>query len=168
MFFDNWEGIYRTVIIAVLTYPALVLMLRASGKRTLSKMNMFDFIITIALGSTLATIILNVDIAYAEGLTALAILILLQFVVTWLSVRSSGFNALVKGEPRLLYYDGRFIAEAMKKERMNEDEIKQSVRKNGQASFETVKAVVLETDGSLSIIQKDSGESETVLENLKK
>lgn len=167
MFFDDWEGIYRTIFIALLTYPVLILMLRASGKRTLSKMNMFDFIITIALGSTLATILLDENIAYAEGLTGLAILILLQYVVTWFSVRSSGFNSLIKGEPRMLYYDGRFMAEAMRKERMNKDEIKQSVRKNGQASFEKVKAVVLETDGSLSIIQKDSGEKETVLNDLK-
>lgn len=167
MFFDNWEGIYRTLIIAVLTYPVLILMLRVSGKRTLSKMNMFDFIVTIALGSTVATILLNSDIAYAEGLTALAILILLQYIVTWLSVRSSGFNKIIKGEPRLLYYKGAFIGEAMRKERMNEDEIRQAVRKNGKASFEKIEAVVLETDGSLTVVETGTGEKETVLKNLK-
>ncbi|SDO61740.1 DUF421 domain-containing protein [Alkalicoccus daliensis] len=167
MFFDNWEGIYRTVIIAVLTYPVLILMLRASGKRTLSKMNMFDFIITIALGSTVATILLNADVSYVEGLTGLAILIFLQYIVTWFSVRSASFNKMIKGDPRLLYYKGAFIGEAMRKERMNEDEIKQAVRKNGKASFEKVEAVVLETDGSLSVIESGSGEKETVIKDLK-
>ncbi|WP_054636533.1 DUF421 domain-containing protein [Thalassobacillus sp. C254] len=160
MFFEDWEGIIRVVIISLCIYPLLIFMLRISGKRTLSKMNMFDFIITIALGSTVATILLNEEVTYAEGVAALAMLIILQFIVTSLSVRVSAVNRLIKAEPRLLYYDGNFNIEAMKKERINKDEIKQAVRTNGQPSLHHVKAVVLETDGSLSVIQgEEEGEA---------
>jgi uncharacterized membrane protein YcaP (DUF421 family) len=55
IFFNVWESIVRTLVIGVLAYAILILQLRISGKRTLSKMNAFDFIVTIALGSTLAT-----------------------------------------------------------------------------------------------------------------
>jgi uncharacterized membrane protein YcaP (DUF421 family) len=163
MFFDDWQGIYRTIIIAFSVYPLLIIMLRVSGKRTLSKMNMFDFIITIALGSTVATILLDANIAYAEGMTAIAMLILLQFLATWLSVRAPFFNSLIKGEPRLLFYEGKFMDSAMKKERIKEDEIKQAVRTNGHVSLNTVQAVVLETDGSLSVMGKSESSSESVL-----
>ncbi|WP_147802681.1 DUF421 domain-containing protein [Alkalicoccus halolimnae] len=163
MFFDDWQGIYRTIIIAFCVYPLLILMLRISGKRTLSKMNMFDFIITIALGSTVATILLDANIAYAEGMTAIAMLILLQFLATWLSVHAAFFNSLIKGEPRLLFYEGTFMDGAMKKERIKEDEIKQAVRTNGHVSLNTVQAVVLETDGSLSVMGKSESSSESVL-----
>lgn len=84
----------------------MVLLLRVSGKRTLTKMNAFDLVVTVALGSTLATVLLTKSVALAEGLTAFVLLIFLQFVLTWLSVRSRAVSRLVKSEPTLLVYQG--------------------------------------------------------------
>ncbi len=94
-FFEDWSGLGRVIVVGTLTYVALVLILRISGKRTLSKMNAFDLVVTVALGSTLATIILSKDVALAEGILALGLLIGLQYVVTWSSVRSNTINHLV-------------------------------------------------------------------------
>ena len=58
MFFQGWEGILRTVIVGILGYVTLVAFLRISGKRTLAKLNAFDLVVTVALGSTLAVIFL--------------------------------------------------------------------------------------------------------------
>ena len=63
-------------------------------------MNAFDLVVTVALDSTLATVLLSSNVALAEGLLAFALLISLQFGVTWLSVRSSTFRRLVKNEPK--------------------------------------------------------------------
>ena len=84
----------------------LLLLLRVSGKRTLTKMNAFDLVVTVALGSTLATVLLTKSVALAEGLTAFVLLIFLQFVLTWLFVRSQAASRLVKSEPTLLVYQG--------------------------------------------------------------
>ena len=84
----------------------LLLLLRVSGKRTLTKMNAFDLVVTVALGSTLATVMLTKSVALAEGLTAFVLLIFLQFVLTWLFVRSQAASRLVKSEPTLLVYQG--------------------------------------------------------------
>ena len=59
MLFDSWAGLGRVVLIGTLAYGALVLLLRISGKRTLSKLNAFDLVVTVALGSTLATVLLS-------------------------------------------------------------------------------------------------------------
>jgi len=75
IFFNSWFDLLRVLIVAVLAYASLVGFLRVSGKRTLSKMNAFDLVVTVALGSTLATILLSKDVALAEGLLALAVLI---------------------------------------------------------------------------------------------
>lgn len=93
--FDGWSGVVRVLVIAPAAYGALVLILRVSGKRTLSKLNAFDLIITIAIGSTLASIITSKSLALLEGLTALALLVAMQFVVTATSVRFKSVNALV-------------------------------------------------------------------------
>ena len=97
--FSGWDTVGRTVVIGALAYAGLVLLLRISGRRTLSKMNAFDFVVTVAFGSTLATILLNKNVALAEGLTAFAVLVGLQFAVTWTSVRLAWFRRAVTGEP---------------------------------------------------------------------
>ncbi len=109
MFFDGWLGIGRVILVGVLAYLALIVLLRVSGKRTLSKMNAFDLVVTVALGSMLATVLLSSSVALLEGITAFALLILLQYVIAWLSVRSSAVSRLVKAEPALLAYNGRLL-----------------------------------------------------------
>ena len=102
MFFDDWSGLGRVVIVGALAYLGLVAMLRVSGNRTLAQMSAFDFVVTVALGSTLATVLLSRDVSLAEGLTAFALLIGLQYAITWLSVRFPVVEMSVKSEPRLL------------------------------------------------------------------
>jgi uncharacterized membrane protein YcaP (DUF421 family) len=153
MFFDGWMPLARILVLGTLAYAALVLLLRVTGKRTLSKLNAFDLIVTVALGSTLATVLLSKDVALAEGLTALALLILLQGALTWLSVHSPRVSRLVKSEPSLLFLEGRFLQGAMKRERVTEDELRSAVRQQGIGRLEEVAAVVLETDGSLNVIR---------------
>jgi uncharacterized membrane protein YcaP (DUF421 family) len=166
MFFDNWMGLVRTAFVGICAYAALLLLLRISGKRTLSKMNAFDLIVTVALGSTLATIMLSKDTALAEGVLALALLIFLQLTITWLSVRSARVSRLVKAEPRLLFHNGEFLWSAMTMERVNKGEILQAVRSQGFGSLATVEAVVLETDGSFSVLKKTDQPPAALLSNV--
>ncbi|MDQ3547563.1 MAG: DUF421 domain-containing protein [Chloroflexota bacterium] len=154
MFFDNWYELLRIVVLAILAYSALVAILRISGARTLSKMNAFDLIVTVALGSTLATTILSRDVALVEALLAFVMLVGLQFVVTWLSVRSATFVNLVKSEPVLLVYEGQQLDGQMRRARVEEAAILQALRMQGIRSLDQVEAVVLETDGSFSVISK--------------
>lgn len=165
MFFNNWSDIFRTLIVGLLAYGGLILLLRVSGKRTLAKMNAFDLIVTVALGSTLATILLTKDVALAEGLTAFGLLIGLQFAIAWLSVRSKTVRNLVKSEPALLFYRGQFVDRALKAERVTVDEVYAAIRAQGIARLEAVEAVVLETDGSFTTIQQ-SDEEATVLKTV--
>lgn len=126
-------------------------MLRVSGKRTLSKLNAFNLVVTVALGSTLATILLSRSTALAEGLAAPAMLIALQFAVTWTSTRSGRFAKLVRAEPSLLLRDGEPLPAAMRRERITEGELRSAIRAGGGASFSDAETVILESDGALSV-----------------
>ena len=168
MFFDNWIGLLRVLVVGTLAYAGLVALLRVSGKRTLSKMNAFDFVVTVALGSTLATVLLSKDVALLEGMLAFALLIFLQLAITWLSVRSEKFQALLKAQPRLLLYGGRILPEALREERVSEEELRAAVRAQGAGSLEELGAVVLETDGSFSVLQQArKGGSDSALLNVR-
>lgn len=153
MIFNGWESMLRTTIITILAYSMLVFFLRASGKRTLSKMNAFDLVVTIALGSTLATVALNKNVALADGVLAFFLLIGLQYLLSFLTVRSRRINNLVKSTPALLVYRGQMLRQAMDAERINEDEIYAVIREKGFSSLEEIDAVVLETDGSMTVIR---------------
>ena len=166
MFFDDWFGLIRILIVGVIAYGALIFLLLASGKRTLSKWNAFDFVVTIALGSTFATVIVSKDVSFAEGVFALGLLIGLQFVITWLSVRFKWVESLVKAKPTLLFSQGEFLSDAMRRQRVVEGEVRMAIRAKGIAAVEEVEAVVLETDGSFSVIKKSKTDSRTALEGV--
>jgi uncharacterized membrane protein YcaP (DUF421 family) len=166
MFFGGWETLLRVLVLGVLAYVALVLLLVTSGKRTLSKMNSFDFVVTVALGSTLATVLLSRTITLAEGVLAFAVLIGLQFAITWLSVRSSRVSHLVKLEPTMLFYRGEFLWRAMHRERVTESEILQAMREKSIASQSEVEAVVLETSGELSVVKRSKQATPSALANV--
>jgi uncharacterized membrane protein YcaP (DUF421 family) len=152
-----------------LIYLVLIFLLRISGKRTLSKWNSFDFIVTIALGSSLATILLSKDTSLIQGMIALALLIFLQCVITFISVRSKLFEKLIKAKPTLLYHRGQFLEDKLKKQRVTKKEILAAVRNSGFASLDQVEAVVLETDGSFSVLNiLDGKQSPGALEDVEK
>ena len=156
-FFSGWQSLFRILVVGVLAYATLILFLRFSGKRTLSKMNAFDLIVTVALGSTLANVLLNEDVALAEGALAFALLVGLQFVVTWSSVRARWVRQFVTGEPVMLLHRGDFLPSALRQARVTQDEIRAAVRAAGLASLVDAEAVVLETDGSFSVIRRGEG-----------
>lgn len=152
-----WNGagtVVRTVVLGVASYAALVVAVRLSGKRTLSKLNAFDLVVTVALGSTLASMLLSPSTALAQGVAAFATLIGLQTLVAWLSSRSERVDSLVKSTPTLLLYQGRILDDALRAERVTEEEVRTAIREAGLSRVSEVEAVVLESSGSLSCVRR--------------
>lgn len=152
IFFDNWSKLGRSLILAVTAYASLVILLRISGKRTLSKMNVFDFVFVVALGSTLANTILSTDTTLADGVLAFIALISLQIFLSWLCVKSHRLDKIVNGEPALILHKGKFLYEAMERERVTEEEIRAAIRNQNLTTLDEIDSVVLETDGTFSIV----------------
>lgn len=124
IFFDSWESILRTLLIGLFSYVALILMLRIVGNRTLSQLNAFDFIVTVAFGSTLATVILTKEVALADGLLALALLIFLQILISKTSTSSKFLRSLIKTDPFPLFFNN-FLRDVLHRHRITQDEILQ-------------------------------------------
>lgn len=146
------QVLLRTLIVGVLAYLGLVLMLRISGKRTLSQFNAFDFVVTVALGSTLATVLLSNDVPLLQGLVAFAVLIGMQFLITWSSLRSRMVARLAKSEPTVVVYRGQPRWQAMRRERVLAPELAAALRERGLARVEEADLVVLETDGTITVV----------------
>ncbi|MHA3026378.1 DUF421 domain-containing protein [Chromohalobacter israelensis] len=157
--------VVHTLVIGVISYLVLIVIIRLSGKRTLSKWNAFDFVVTIALGSTLSTALVSTQVSLAQSITAFVLIVALQFAITFTSVRSRRVKNLVKSQPTLLLFQGRFRAETMAQERVVDAEVRAAIRENGIADVERVYAVVLETDGTFSVIP-EAGDSDSALQGV--
>jgi uncharacterized membrane protein YcaP (DUF421 family) len=152
--FQGWTPLLRTAIGTTVTYVALVVLLRIAGPRTLAKWYAFDLIVTVALGSTFANSVLSGDITVAQSLVGFVILIGLQFITAMAVAHWSQLRVVVNPQPTLLLHQGRFVHDAMRSQRVAEADVRAAVRQHGIARIEDVGAVVLEADGTFSVIRE--------------
>ncbi|HEX9382850.1 MAG TPA: YetF domain-containing protein [Gemmatimonadaceae bacterium] len=163
-FFSSWYNVERTVTLSIVGYVILFTMLRISGKRTLSKMNVFDFVFVVAVGSVFASMIISKDVTLIEGVAALATLTLIQLLLAELAARFPRAERIINGEPTLLLSHGKFIPGALKRERVTEEEVRGAIRGEGVTRVEDVDAVTMENDGTLTVawMSKKPGETSLV------
>src|SRR5690606_18680769 len=152
MFFESWDGVLQVAILTITGYFTLLLMLRLAGKRTLSKLNEFDFIVSVAIGSILASVVLGSNDAWVEGMAALFLLMFLQVLLSWLAVRSKKVRSVISGQPRLLVFKGVPLESAMKLERITFDDLMAALRDNGLQNLAEADAIILESSGNMSVL----------------
>ena len=150
--FGDWESILHTLVVGTLTYFGVIVWLRVSGKRTLSKWNSFDFVVTVAFGSILASALLSTSTPWTQSMLGVGMLVTFQYILTWLSVRTTAVQSLLKAEPTLLLFKGQFLEKVMKDQRVAEGEVLAAIRLQGSGSIEDTDAVILETNGNFSVI----------------
>jgi uncharacterized membrane protein YcaP (DUF421 family) len=152
------HGPLRVLVYGVITYVAVYFAIRFAGKRTLSNMNVFDLLATVALGSTIATFVIDDGIGLTGGAIAIALPLALQLMVAFISSRSRRAERFIKQHPAMMLWEGELQPEMMRHEMITEADVCEAVRKAGMASLAEVKAVVLEVDGNLSVIPKSAKE----------
>ena len=154
LFFSDWSTLLRILIVGLVSYAALILLLRAAGKRTLSRMNAYDMVVTMALGSILAKVLLTKDQSIAEGVTAMVVLIGLQYAVSVGVRHFPQFQEFVSAKPTVLFHEGTFISEALRRERVSREEVQAAIHSKGISDNALVDAVILGRNGDLSVLLK--------------
>ncbi len=148
---------------ALVVYLVLILLTRMAGKRSFSKMSSFDFAITVAIGSLLATIIISSSVSLLQGMVALAVVFALQFMAAVLR-RFSWFQSLVDNKPLLLMDGSNVLHHNMRKAKVTESDLFSKLREANVIRLNEVRAVVFETTGDISVLH--STDNEKKLEDL--
>lgn len=143
-YWTGFEPLLRMVVVGTLAYISIVLILRVSGKRTLAKMNAFDFVITVTVGAAYGSILITKNVAISEAVTAFFLLAFLQFIFSYIQTRSPSFSKLFTSQPKIIYYKNKFIEKDLRKERLDKTAVLGSIRKKGFGSLDEVEAVILE------------------------
>ena len=163
---DNQDNLIRIAFTAPIIYSIVILYIRLIGKRSTSQMNSFDWIVTVAMGSLVASTIISKDISILEGAFAILLLLLMQFVLTKFMIYSPKLQKLIRATPQLLVYEGKFLKDNMATERVVESEVLSAIRNRGVQNINEVHAVVLETDSTFSIIKKTEDNASYTLANV--
>lgn len=153
------DDLLRLLSTSIIIYILVIFYVRILGKRSTSELNNFDWIVTVSIGSIFASTVILEDISVYEGAFSMLFLFLLQFLVTKGMYKFVQFRKVVKSTPQLLFFEGDFIEENMKRERITDSEIYAAIRQKGLKSIKQIYAVVLETNSKLSVIPNDDNES---------
>ena len=135
---NGWEALIRILVVGTLCYIALVVILKVSRKRTLASLTAFDFVITVAIGAVYGRLLTAKDVSISEAVTAFLLLAFLQFLFSWLQLRIGIFRRMFTSSPVLLYYRGEFMNKAMKKEKIQREELIGEARKKGYGNFDEI------------------------------
>lgn len=157
---SSWLRVGEIAANALLFYILIIVMVRIVGKRTTSEFNNFDWIINVAVGSLAASGVLLRNVATLDAITAIAVLAACQYVTTRLVLRSKTAADVVKAEPTLLTHKGEYLRDAMARTRISEEEIKTALRAAGITANADANWVVLETNGTMSVIPRQEVEWE--------
>jgi uncharacterized membrane protein YcaP (DUF421 family) len=143
---------------AVGIYAALVLLTRLAGLRSFSKMSSFDFAITVAFGSVLASAVLTREPPLAQSAVALATLFAIQYAVSSLRARYDGVTRTVDNAPLLVMAGSDILRDNLRAAQMTEGDLYAKLREANVTQLEQVRAVVMESTGDVSVLHADEGD----------
>jgi uncharacterized membrane protein YcaP (DUF421 family) len=139
---------------AVVTFFVALVQIRIAGIRTFGKRSAFDNVILILLGSVLSRAVVGAS-PYIPTVVGCFAFVLVHWVLAWLSLYNDTIGRWVKGKKESLYADGKFNATNMRRSRISNKDIEESLRlQTSQESFEEVKEIILERSGNISVIKK--------------
>lgn len=156
----SWETVIKIIGSGVGIYIAVIALTRISGKRSFSKMSSFDFAMTVAVGSIIASTLISSSVNLIEGAIGLTTVYILQMLVAWARKKTS-IEKWVDNTPLLLMNGSTILAANLDKAQVTESDLRSKLREANVTKLSQVKAVVFETTGDISVLHKsDSSELE--------
>lgn len=136
-------------------YLALLVGFRLFGKREVGQMTLFDLVLVLLVANAVQPAMTGPDQSITGGLVIIATLLLLNFAISFLRVRFPAFNRLVEPQPVVVARNGKWLQAELREQELTDEEVLASLREHGLETVGETKLVVLEADGSLSVVPKD-------------
>lgn len=153
-FAASWTSLLAICLSALGIYIAVIIMTRICGKRSFSKMSSFDFAMTVAIGSIIASTILSASVSLLQGIVGLVFIYILQISVAYLR-RYKIIGRVVDNTPLLLMDGKNILEDNLKKARVTEGDLRSKLREANVLKLSQVKMVVMETTGDISVLHSE-------------
>ena len=161
--FDHptWHGAGVIALKTLIVYVVLVVGLRLLGKRELGQMSVYDLVLIIILGNAVQNAMINNDNTLGGGVVAAFVLLLANRVLNVMIVRSPKVERALVGEPVLIVSDGVVLQGAMDRQGITRDQLEAALREHGYDSLDGIHSVILEVDGSMSVVPRQASVTRT-------
>jgi len=153
---SSWSGVLQIVVSALLILSAIIVFIRLNGLRSLSKMSSFDFSVTVAVGSILASTLLSDSVSVIDGVIGVGALLFAQRLIAIARV-TGGASSLVDNEPVVLMIKGTLLTHVLKRVRVTPEDVYAKLREANVIELSEVYAVVLEATGDISVLHGSGG-----------
>jgi uncharacterized membrane protein YcaP (DUF421 family) len=145
-----------SVLRAAAIYLVLLVLFRVAGRRTLSEMTSFDFVLLLVIGEATQQALLGEDFSLINAVLVIITLIMLDVLISWVTQRSRIAGKLVEGVPMVIVADGKPLHDRMRKARIELADVLEAARHTqGLERMDQIKYAVVETSGGITIIPKE-------------
>jgi uncharacterized membrane protein YcaP (DUF421 family) len=145
-----WEKVLRAGVV----YIFLLIAFRLTGKRQVGQMTTFDLVVVLVISNVLQNAMIGADNSVAGGILGAAVILIVNFIIAEIAVRSRRAERILEPEPTVLIVNGKIIEKNLRKELISIADLHSALRKDGIISSEDVKLAVLEPNGAISIVKK--------------
>lgn len=152
----EWQQVLGISLSALGFYLGLMLFTRLMGLRSFSKLSSHDFAMTVGIGSILASTVLSDSPSLLQGLFAVAMLFVIQGVISIIRRKVKPLKALIDNQAIILMAHGEYFWDNLKEANLSTSDVQEVLRKNGLKSKSEVFAVIMETTGDMSVIKNDN------------
>ncbi len=144
-----FEIIFKTTLL----YFIIILAYRIMGKKEVGQLSIIDLIVSLLIAELAAISIEDTDLSIFRSIVPIFVLVVIQVLLSFLSLKNSNFRKSVEGSPTVIIREGKIKFNEMTKLRYSLDDLITQLREQGIKSIEEVSYAVLENDGKLSVFQ---------------
>jgi uncharacterized membrane protein YcaP (DUF421 family) len=149
-------GVLAIAAKTALIYLFLIVGLRLLGKRELGQMSVYDLVLIVVISNSVQNAMVGSDNSLVGGLVSALILLVMNRLLTWLMVKNPHLAGWIEGDPVLIVRDGQLLEQPMRQAGVTRDNILAAMREHGIDDLDEVQMAVLEPDGIISIVPKQS------------
>lgn len=147
---EVWEVVIRSLFSLI----TLFLVTKMLGKKQVSQLSLFDYVIGISIGNFAAEISINTDTPYINGLVALLIFGLVALFISIVTMKSILLRRFFMGTPTMLIQNGKLIYKNLKKVKFDINDLLEECRNNGYFDISKIEYALMEANGKVSILPK--------------
>lgn len=151
---DRMEQLIEVIPRGLISLLALFFMTKLLGKKQVSQLSLFDYVIGISIGNFAAEITINTDVPFMNGIVAVILFGIVAYIISRLTMKSIWLRKFVTGTPTVLLQKGEFIYKNMSKTKFDINDFLEECRENGYFDISELEYAILEANGKISFLPK--------------
>lgn len=133
----------------------LFLVTKIIGKKQVSELSLFDYVIGISIGNFTAEMTMDVEGNYLNGIVAILTFGIVAFLVSWISMKNISFRRMIIGVPTIIIENGKILVDAMRRVKIDINDLLEQARNAGYFDLEEIAYAIMEANGKISFLAKD-------------